>query len=276
MIAFLIGAALLLALTLAFLLLPLLRHNEKAKVADRQAINAAIYRDELAELKRDLAEGALSQQDYDEALAELQRRLLEDAQDDGTAVSQVSGSRYLKPTLALAMPLAAAALYFFLGAPAALEPSARPHRFSAAEIEQMVQALADRLAKEPDNVQGWAMLARSYKVLGRHDAAAEAYARIEAQIADNADLLADYAEAYATAHGGFDEKSIRLLEKALAQDAKHPQALWLRGMAHLEAGQHDDAIARWQQLLALLPPGSEEAAALAAHIERIRSESKAK
>jgi cytochrome c-type biogenesis protein CcmH len=67
-------------------------------------------------------------------------------------------------------------LYVVLGTPAALDPAAREgQQASAAEIEKMVDALAAKLEKDPGNLEGWAMLGRSYMVTGRFDDAAKAF-----------------------------------------------------------------------------------------------------
>jgi cytochrome c-type biogenesis protein CcmH len=49
-----------------------------------------------------------------------------------------------------------------------------------ARIRGMVEGLAERLTADPDDEQGWRMLARSYRVLGEPEKAAEAQAKAEA------------------------------------------------------------------------------------------------
>ncbi|MCX7897133.1 MAG: c-type cytochrome biogenesis protein CcmI [Rhodocyclaceae bacterium] len=275
MIGFLLGAAFLLALTLIILSWPLWRRAQVVST-DRRAINAALYRDELAELKQDLETGALSRSDYEEAYAELQRRLLEDAaaQDD---MRPARPSSPRKPWIALAAGItcAAIALYALLGNPAALTVEAKPqHRVTAADIERMVSALAARLEKEPSNTQGWIMLARSYKALGRFEEAARTYRRIEGALADNADLLLDYADVLAAARRGFDDEVLAIIDKALALVPDHPQGLWLRGTAHYEAERYAQALADWQKLYDQLPKGSEAAMMMAANLAELREKMK--
>ena len=87
MTAFWIAAGLLTALVLAVLCWPLLRRHGSTG-ASRKAINTAIYRDQLAELDRDLASGALSQADYASARSEIERRVLEDVAGDPAAPAE--------------------------------------------------------------------------------------------------------------------------------------------------------------------------------------------
>lgn len=273
LLIFTVGAVLLVAATLALLLSPF-RRSGQARAAradiDRKQINAAIYRDELAELKSDLAEGSLKQADYDQAYAELQRRLLEDSVEDAPAPTATSQVRQLPLVLGMVLPVAAALLYLLIGTPAALNPPPQQQQFTADDIDRMVASLAAKLEKEPDNLQGWVMLARSYKAMGRLPEAVHAYERGSSLIEGNADLLLDYADTLAASIGGFDDKVRTLIDQALALEPKHPQGLWLRGTAAYDAKRYNAAIADWESLLALLPPDSEDANMLQANIAEVR------
>lgn len=271
MTLFLLGAAALILITLALLLWPL-RRQAAASELSRPEINAAIYRDELAELDRDLASGDLSQADYDQAKAELQRRLLEDSQAEaGSVPAGLPAHRATALALALILPVGSALLYFLLGNPAALNATAAPHQqqFTQAEIERLVGDFAAKLENEPENYKGWAMLGRSYKALGRFPEAVRAYERTGPLLESSADLLVDYADTLAATQG-FDAKTMEVLERALKLDPAQPQGLWLRGTAAFEAKRYDKAVADWEALLAVLEPGSEDAQAVEANIAEAR------
>jgi cytochrome c-type biogenesis protein CcmH len=147
--------------------------------ASRKAINTAIYRDQLAELERDLASGVLSQADYGSARDELERRVLEDV-----AAAEVADAAPLTPrrlprtalALAVTLPLAAAVLYVVLGTPAALDPAARRRPAGLRRRDRKDGRRPRRQArKDPGNLEGWAMLGRSYMVTGRFADAAKAF-----------------------------------------------------------------------------------------------------
>ncbi|MDP1653956.1 MAG: c-type cytochrome biogenesis protein CcmI [Rhodocyclaceae bacterium] len=274
MTGFIIGAALLVGLTLIFVLWPFRRRNKKneasAALSHRQ-LNAAIYRDQFAELERDRSEGILAQADYDQARAELQRRLLEDSQADATApVAAAPAGRAMPIALALSLPLGAILLYLVLGSPAALNPAPHQQRLNPDDIEKMVGGFAAKLEKEPENYKGWAMLARSYKSMGRFPEAARAYERTGPMLETSADLLVDYADTLAAVGGGFTDKVNALIDKALRIDPANAQGLWMRGTASFEAGRYPAAIADWERLLALLEPGSEDAQVIAGNIAEAR------
>jgi len=270
MMGFAIGATLMVGVTLLLLLWSFRRRPAGADFS-RQQLNAAIYRDQFAELERDRSEGALSAADYDQAHGELQRRLLEDSSDTKNVNVAVAGSRTVPVSLALALPLAAMLLYLAIGNPAAFNPPPPEQSFTADDIDRMVSNLAAKLEKEPDNLQGWAMLARSYKAMGRIPEALRAFERAIKLVETSPDLLVDYADALASSPAGFSAKVITLIDQALQLEPANAQALWLRGTAAFEAGKFEAAAADWQRLLALLEPSSEDARIVVANIAEARA-----
>lgn len=269
---FLIAVLVAVAATLLLLLRPLIWRRAATAAASHRQLNAAIYRDQFAELERDRAEGTLAEEDYQQARAELQRRVLEDGQDGEAVAAPAPAPKKTLAAIALAVPVAAIALYLLLGNPAGLNPPAPQQRFTAQEIENMVAGLAAKLEKEPDNVQGWTMLARSYRAMGRLPEAEKAFERAEKFIANDAQLLADYADvAAANAQGDFAGKPMRLIEQALELDPDNLQALWLAGSAAFARADFARAVGHWERLVAQIPPDSEDAQMLRANIEEARS-----
>ncbi|MEO7392702.1 MAG: c-type cytochrome biogenesis protein CcmI [Ramlibacter sp.] len=258
MTVFLIAAAACVALVLLLLLRPFLWKTPAVQTSRRQ-LNAAIYREQIAKLEQDLADGTLGAQDHAQARAELQRRALQDT-DEEDAVGTMKAPRKTLVALLLVVPIAAFGLYALIGNPAGMSGVPAGAAVSNEEVERMVQGLAKKLESEPDNQKGWALLARSYKVMGRTAQAEIAYERAGAFIDNDAQMLASYADtAAANAGGKFAGKPAMLIAKALKADPDNPMALWLAGTAALEAKQYDKAVAIWQRLAAMLPPGSEDA-----------------
>ncbi|HET7866994.1 MAG TPA: c-type cytochrome biogenesis protein CcmI, partial [Burkholderiaceae bacterium] len=131
-----------------------------------------------------------------------------------------------------------------------------------------------KLEKEPNNPQGWAMLARSYKVLGRTAEAEKAFDRAGPAIDNDAQALASYADVVATNAGGsLAGKPTMLIQKALKADPDNPMALWLSGTADLETGNYGQALQTWERLAAMLPPGSDDARMLQGAIDDVRAKS---
>lgn len=273
MTPFWISTGLLTLLVLALLCWPLLRRRS-GDGASRRAINTAIYRDQLADLERDLASGTLSQADYAGAREEIERRVLEDVAAD-TAPTDTAPRRLPRTALALAvtLPLAAALLYVVLGTPAALNPAARQGpQASAAEIEKMVATLAAKLEKDPGNLEGWAMLGRSYLVTGRLADAAKAFDKAGPAMEASTELMLQVAELSAELNEGrIEGRGRELLQRVLKAEPQNPQALVLAGTDAFFRQQYADAVRHWEAVLAQLPPGSPDAQNLTAGIEKARS-----
>lgn len=260
MIPFALLATLLLVVAVLAFLLPLWRGRGRASEADRKAANLAIFRDQLAELEREQAEGTLAEADFSQARGELQKRLLEEVEGGEVLPTAASPSRKTGLALVLLIPILAVLAYGILGNPRALDPAevAGKPQMTPEQINAMVAKLAERMQANPDDLQGWVMLGRSYKALGRYADAAEAFAKGEKIIADDPDLLASYAETLAMAGGkGLAGKPRQLVEKALKIAPEHGHSLFLAGAAAMEAGDNVKGIAYWQKVLPQVEPGSD-------------------
>ena len=272
MIGFALGALALVAATLAFLLWPLARAPRASTAANAAATNAAVLKDQLAELERDHAAGTIASAEYEQAKLELKRRLLEDTAVAEDASPSAARRRPLAAVAtAIALPVTAAGLYLVLGAPASLDPEQTQPQLGRTDVEAMVEKLAQRLQNQPDDAEGWAMLGRSYRVLGRNAEAAEAYAKAERVVLADSRLLVDYAESLALAHGGnLQGKPAELVARALELDPGNPLALMLSGAVSFQREDYAGAIRQWEKVQALLAPGTEEARAVGNSIAKAR------
>lgn len=271
MTLFVVFATLLVVATAALLLPALLRKPRSVDVGERREANLAIFRDQLAELERERAEGSLGEADFEQARSELQRRLLEEVQPDAPTAPVRPAGRRTAIVLVIALPLLAAAGYLVLGNPRGLDPMQTQATISPQQIEGMLGKLVERLKQNPDDAQGWVMLARSYKVLGRFPEAAEAYSHAGALLDADAALLADYAEVLSQTQGGnLRGKPAELIARALQIAPDEPQALLLAGAEASDRQDFAGAAKYWERLLAQLEPGSEEAQTLEAAIAKAR------
>ncbi|MBN8464506.1 MAG: c-type cytochrome biogenesis protein CcmI [Dechloromonas sp.] len=263
MTQFAIFATLLIVVVAAFILPPLwLGRRAPGARAGRQQANLAIFRDQLTELERERREGALADGDFEQARRELQRRLLEEIEPaaDAPPPDAHAPSRKTAIAILVLLPIVAVVAYGMLGKPQALDPrqTAAQPKMTPEQIDAMVAKLAERMQANPDDLQGWLMLARSYKTLNRYEEAAAAYGKAEKVINDDPELLASYAETIAMASGqGLTGKAAQLIERALKLDPQQPHALFLAGAAAMEAGDTEKAIAYWEALLPQVEPGSE-------------------
>jgi cytochrome c-type biogenesis protein CcmH len=275
MTGFVLIAAALLLIALAWLMPTLLRRHETSEGARPGASNLAIIRDQLAELERDLANGTLGKPQYQQAREDLERRALEEAREaPPPSVRQSTSARATALVLALVIPLGAALLYVVLGSPQAVSPGAtlaNEHQVTPQQVEAMVARLAERLESTPDDGKGWALLGRSYAVMQRYEDAARAYARAAALIKDDADLLADYADVLAMSQGQrIEGKPLELIERALKLDPTQWKALAMAGSAAFERKDYAQAIAYWEKIKSRAESDSELARSIASNIEEAR------
>lgn len=277
MTQFAIYATLLIVVVAAFILPPLwLGLRAPRPKAERKEANLAIFRDQLRELETEKSEGMLAEADFEQARRELQRRLLEEVEPDAVtqaAAASHAPSRKTAIAILLLLPVLGLLGYGLLGKPQALDPTqtaTRP-KMSPEQINAMVAKLAERMQANPDDMQGWLMLARSYKTMGRYEDAAAAYGKAEKVVNDDPELLASYAETLAMASGtGLKGKPAQLISRALKLDPKQPHALFLAGAAAMEAGDKKQAIAYWEALLPQVEPGSEIDQLLRSGIDKMK------
>jgi cytochrome c-type biogenesis protein CcmH len=286
MMVFWILCALLAALAVAFVMVPLLRATRIDTGPARAALNAEVYRDHLLELDRELADGVLSPEQHAIARAELDRRALseaavaEGAASDTTATgTTASGTtahaatgrrgRWLAGSALGLVPILAITGYLALGNPAALNPPDE-------QFLQMVDALAERLKTNPQDAEGWVMLARAYQITGRMPESVAAFEKASALRPDDANLIAGHADALAMAQGSLSGKPFELIVKALKIDPKNQTALALAATAAMENGQFDESIALWRRLAAVVEPGSRDRQAVEQAIEQVQQVALAK
>ena len=273
MIVFWLIAGAMVAIALAFVIPALSGHTRGSGVIRKQ-LNIRIHKERLQELETDLQNGALSQDQFEQARAELQRDLLRDTEGDDDAPAATHPPRLLGAIVAaVAIPALAIALYLTLGDPQSMHRSpqtlAQQQMAGMHSIEQMVQQLRDKLQREPDNIEGWLLLARSYMTQKHYSEAVAAYARAYELKPNDAQLMADYAEAMALANDSrLEGQPTDLAARALKLEPDNPKALWLSGMAAMQRGEREVAVAHLQRLQKLLPPGSEGAQLVRSFLEQ--------
>jgi cytochrome c-type biogenesis protein CcmH len=265
-------------LAVLFVALPLVRRAPERDAATADQLNVTIRKDQLAELEADVAAGTLGPEQLEEGRLELEHRLLAEAREEAPQVRVTRGSRWTAVALGVALPAAAVALYLHLGRidamapiPEAAQVQDAAHDITPAQLGSMVQRLADRLRKQPDDAEGWMMLGRSYAVMQRYPDAVQAYQKAYDLVGDNPDVLTGLADAIAMASGGaFTEDSKRLIERAVQVDPSNRKALWLAGTVAYEAQDYPKALDLWERLATLLPPGSDVAATIQANIAEVK------
>ena len=239
-----------------------------AAVAAPGGVAVAALRQQLEQLRSLHQSGALDDRQYAEAHEDLERRIV-DAVVNPPAVE--SAPRPALPRLAsrlltlagIAGLVAAAASVLFESAQvvppdtdtaASASAPDNGHALTSGQIDAMLDKLATRLKENPADADGWAMLGRSYAVLGRHAEALPALQKAVELRPKDATLLADYADALAVSNGqNLEGEPSRMIERALAVDPNHLKALSLAGTAAFNRKDYAGALRHWDKMVGLAP-----------------------
>ena len=270
MIIFWIAIAGLLCLALGLLLPSLLRRQPAIGTALEPRGNLRVLQDQFRQANEDLASGQLTAEQHRGAVAELERRVLEEG---GPQPSSQPGSTRNAPRTALVLsvlfPLLTLGLYAKLGNLNALAPQGQQVSQAAepevdlAQLNALVDQLGQRMAGEPNNLEGWTKLARAYTMLQRYDQAKQAFEHALAISVPDAQLLADLADVLAVLQGkNSTGEPEQLIQRALQIDPQNVKALALAGSMAFDRKDFDEAVRHWSAALQLVPAGSEVAQAI--------------
>jgi len=239
---------------------PLSRRPGAASADDADTV---FYRDQIAEIERDLGRGLLSPTEAEAARAEAGRRLLRaGGAGDGHAAAESEPAlrrRRAVSTLALStIPLVALAVYGAYGSPALpSQPLASRQGADPAHMDmvQAVSRLEAHLAQNPQDGRGWEVIAPVYLRTGRFDDAARALKAAVASLGESPERLAALGEALAGAEGGVISAEARsAFDRALRLDPAFPKARFYLARAAEQDGDVTTAKARYSELLASAGP----------------------
>ena len=173
----------------------------------------------------------------------------------------------------VSLGIGAIALYRLVGTPAAIDaPPAAPMAEMPVDLDTAVKQLEEALARNPNEVEGWRLLGRSYLSMERYIDARAAFEKALKLAPDDADVLVENAQArlYADPKKQLDAEGVALLRKALDVNPKHQRARWFLGVAQRQQGQAKEAAETWEPLLAEVDGNT--ATTLRAQINEARAE----
>ena len=260
--------------------------------------NAAVYRDQLAELDEERAQGLLSEREWQLSRDELSARLLQDVGEQGVdqpapnaadvianaqaKSSQPRAATFAKPWVLLfsfvvLIPTSSLVMYSLLGQPAALDPLAieqgldNPQDITPEKLTTMATALTRRLQDEPNSMEGWVMLARVQRAREHFDEAAAALRKALTLSRDD-DLQIELAEVLAQQNKGvFAGEPWSIIQKVLATDPHHVNALLLAGSAAYSEQNFQAALRFWERAREVVAADSPDAPELDRAISEARN-----
>ncbi|MFQ5765122.1 MAG: c-type cytochrome biogenesis protein CcmI [Rhodospirillales bacterium] len=266
-----IAAVAMTAVALAAVVVPLLRGRERA-AAVRRDYDLTVYKDQLAEIERDVERGLFDAAEAEAARIEIQRRILAAAgpEADDRAAPAPPG-RTVAAILGVALPAAAFGVYLALGSPDApnfpiaertTTPAARTadHEggLDRAEVMKLAARLRERLESEGGDAQGWVLLARTYLSANEFPGAVAAYRRALKLSGNRMDIATDYAEALVMAEGGrVPDEAQALFGNIIEAEPLNPRARYYAGLGLAQRDDLRGALQAWTDLKALAPPGAQ-------------------
>ncbi|MFZ5690693.1 MAG: c-type cytochrome biogenesis protein CcmI [Pseudomonadota bacterium] len=252
--------ALMTAAAIFAVLWPLSRHPREEAGAGH---DVAVYRDQLDEIERDRKAGLIADSEADAARIEISRRLLAAADIAGTPPAAMGSASPLWRRRAAALialillPALAGTLYIRLGSPQ-LPGAPLAGRMDAPlqnrSIDSLVAQVEAHLEKNPDDGQGWQVVAPVYMRMGRFNDAVRARAQVIRLLGSTAEREADLGEAQvAAANGVVTADAKATFERALRADAGNVKAQYFSGLAAEQDGKPQEAARIWRAMLAAAP-----------------------
>jgi cytochrome c-type biogenesis protein CcmH len=220
---------------------------------------AAVYKDQLTEIDRDVAAGLIDSSEAEAARVEISRRLL--AAADNRRAPPIASSIRLRRSAAvialIGLPIMSVAFYLSLGSPRLGDfPLAQRTRAPDATqpLDNLVAQVEQHLEKNPTDGRGWSVLAPVLARLGRYDEAVRAYHNSITYSGDSAERRADLGEALAGAAGGVVTSEAKAeFERAIALNADEVKASYFLGLAAEQDGRSAEAASIWRAMLAKAP-----------------------
>jgi cytochrome c-type biogenesis protein CcmH len=230
-----------------------------------EAYNLAVYRDQLAEIERDVDRGVLNAGEAESARTEIARRMLALPQSGAAPRAATRGSVLAIAGAVIALPFVAWTLYWQLGSPALPDDPFAARRAQAAsavgprtDMAAAVAKLAEHLHDHPDDLTGWVLMGRSQIDFGRYHDAADAYRRAARLSNNRPDIVGDLAEALVLEAGGTITDAAKAdFEAALKDPASAPRSRYYLALAALQHGDPKAALQGWVDLEADSAPDAE-------------------
>ena len=247
--------ALMTAAAIFAVLWPLSRGNR----TQQDGGEAAVYRDQLTEVERDVSAGLINPPEAAAARVEISRRLLAatDNQREPPLATNVRLRRMAAVFAILGLPAVAVALYYPLGSPDLPDfPLAQRSRTpdGTQPLDNLVLQVEQHLAANPTDGRGWSVIAPVFARLGRFDDAIRAFRNSLTYNGESADRRADLGEALVAAAGGVVTGEAKAeFERAVALTAEDVKANYFLGLAAEQDGRSSEAASIWRTMLEKSP-----------------------
>jgi cytochrome c-type biogenesis protein CcmH len=245
--------ALLLAIPVIVLLIKPLLFPRPLRDVNRTQLNARIYKQQVNELERDVDLGVIAPEEQANIRQDLENTLAASLEQEAPPASLTPKQRMIAITsLIVLVPAITIAAYLKTGD--TNYEQLNPETAATMSMDEAVAGLEAKLNADPNNVEGWLMLGRSYEMLGKPEKTVQSFRRARAVSNNNPDITAMLAFALIRATNSFGGEPITLLHQVLQQSPNNQEALFLVGRYHFDQGENQQALALWEKLITLTSP----------------------
>ncbi len=244
------------------------------------AFDLQVYRDQLAEVDRDVARGVVSAEDAERVRTEISRRILAaDAAVGQTAGGGQGPSQVVMAVIAMVLLAGSVGMYQWLGQPGYGDMRLQARIDYAEEVRQnragqevamaafaeqqepvelseryttLLEQLRTTVKNNPDDVRGQRFLAQYEGSAGNFEAALAAQRRVLELLGDQAtpEDLGDYGELLVLAAGGYvSPEAEAVLREVLLRDREDGRARYYLGLMLVQTGRPDQGFRMWDALL---------------------------
>ena len=256
-------------ITVVIIILPVIKMNENTPA--RKDFDQMVYRDQLAELNKDLERGLLSENELEAARTEVSRRILKSENEKPEEVVPKSQNLKILITsiVAVSIPLVSMNIYLIIGNPnlenqpfaikSDLQKISQNNRTNNSEktldLEASINNLKIRLRENKNDLEGWILLGRSYLVTQKPNLAIEAFKKALELDPKNIEINAFIGEAIVfSANGKVTEEAKQAFQHALSDDNINPASLYYLALFEAQNGNLKKAFDQWVSLAAITPP----------------------
>ncbi|RLA08189.1 MAG: c-type cytochrome biogenesis protein CcmI [Gammaproteobacteria bacterium] len=223
------------------------------RTIDPNILNSKIAQDKLKEISQKLKEDEITTSEYENLKQEIQNSLATELKNKKNHKVQQTNPFLVITILSIFVMLSVFITYFYIGDPQQADEQQANNSTQMPDIDKVLPQLIEKLKKNPENIEGWMMLSRTFMQLGKYEEAYKSYDKVHALIGDRADILIAKADAAAMARGGdMSGEVFELLKKAIKLEPNNQTALYLIALSYYDNKNYEQAIISWQKLIPLI------------------------